>query len=407
MEPVFGVRRDPPPDLDAVGEDEALVARIRAEIERDGPIPFARFMDLALYDPDGGYYRATEARPGRAGDFLTAPEIHPIFGWALAGLLEDVWRRLGEPRPFVLREHGAGTGALALAILDRLERTGSPLRDALAYDPVEVEPGRLDAIAATFAGRGATDRLLDTDHRGGPVTGIVLANEVLDALPVHRVRRRGDRLVEIAVGVEDGAFVDLEVEPSTPALATRLADEGIELIDGQAAEICLVADRWVAETAAGLERGLLVLIDYGAPAAELYDPVRRREGTLMAYVRHRASHDPYAHVGRQDLTAHVDVTAVERAAVAAGLSHLATTTQAEFLVGLGTETLLREVQEDPATSLEAYLELRSSLMRLLDPSAMGRFRVMAFGRDWPDGPPLDGFAFRAPRRPPAERMPTD
>ena len=152
----------------------------------------------------------------------------------------------------------------------------------------------------------------------------------------------------------------------------------------------------MAETAAGLERGLLLLIDYGAPAAELYDPVRRRDGTLLAYVRHRASHDPYAHVGRQDLTAHVDVTAVERAAAAAGLSHLATTTQAELLVGLGTEALLREVQEDPATSLEAYLELRSSLMRLLDPRAMGRFRVMAFGRDWPDGPPLDGLAFRAP-----------
>ncbi len=105
------------------------------------------------------------------------------------------------------------------------------------------------------------------------------------------------------------------------------------------------------------------------------------------------------HVGRQDLTAHVDVTAVERAAAAAGLTHLATTTQAELLIGLGTESLLREVQEDPATSLEAYLELRSSLMRLLDPAAMGRFRVMAFGRDWPDGPPLDGLAFRAPHRP--------
>ncbi len=243
--------------------------------------------------------------------------------------------------------------------------------------------------------------------RADASTGIVLANEVLDALPVHRVRRRGDRLVEIAVGLQDGAFVDVETALSTPALAARLADEGIDLVDGQSAEICLSVEGWVAEAAAGLERGLLLLIDYGAPAAELYDPVRRRDGTLMAYVRHRASHDPYAHVGRQDLTAHVDVTAVERAAVAAGLAHLATTTQAELLVGLGTESLLREVQEDPATSLEAYLELRSSLMRLLDPAAMGRFRAMAFGRDWPDGPPLDAFAFRAPRRPSAERMPAD
>ncbi len=407
MDPVFGLRRDAAPDLDAVGEDEALAARIRAEIERDGPMTFARFMDLALYDPDGGYYRATDARPGRAGDFLTAPEIHPVFGWALAGLLDEAWRRLGRPRPFVLREHGAGTGTLALAILERLGRTGSGLRDVIAYDPIEVEPGRLETIADRLAAAGAADRLLAPDRRDGPVVGVVLANEVLDALPVHRVRQRGTRLVEIAVGLDEGAFVDVEIEPSSLALAARLAAEGIELADGQAAEICLALDRWVAGTAAGLERGLLLLIDYGAPAAELYDPVRRRDGTLMAYLRHRASHEPYAHIGRQDLTAHVDVTAVERAAAAAGLSHLATTTQAELLVGLGTEGLLREVQEDPATSLESYLELRSALMRLLDPSAMGRFRVMAFGRDWPDGPPLEGLAFRMPRRPSAERMPSD
>jgi SAM-dependent MidA family methyltransferase len=129
-----------------------------------------------------------------------------------------------------------------------------------------------------------------------------------------------------------------------------------------------------------------VLIDYGAPAAELYDPVRRRpDGTLRAYVRHRVHDDPYRHVGRQDLTAHVDVTAVERAAHRAGLSTVGITTQAEFLVGVGTERLLRAIQADPATTMADYLEVRSALMRLLDPSAMGRFRVMAFGRDWPDG----------------------
>ena len=408
MEPVFGVRRDPPPDLDAVGEDEALAGRIRAEIERDGPIPFARFMDLALYDPAGGYYRATDgsAGPGRrlpdragAASGVRLGTRRPSRGCLAAARRAEPVRRCAST--------ARGRGRWSSPSSTGSSRTGSPLLDALAYDPVEVEPGRLAAIDARLSERGAAGLRLGPDDRHGPVTGVVLANEVLDALPVHRVRWRGDRLVEIAVGLEDGAFVDVETAPSTPALAARLADEGVDLVDGQTAEICLGVDRWVAETAAGLERGLLLLIDYGAPASELYDPVRRRDGTLLAYVRHRASHDPYAHVGRQDLTAHVDVTAVERAAAAAGLSHLATTTQAELLVGLGTETLLREVQEDPATSLEAYLELRSSLMRLLDPSAMGRFRVMAFGRDWPDGPPLDGLSFRAPGRPPSERMPAD
>ena len=180
--------------------------------------------------------------------------------------------------------------------------------------------------------------------------------------------------------------------------------EGVELVDGQTAEICLALDRWVGDAAAGLAHGLLLLIDYGAIATELYDPVRRRDGTLRAYLRHRVHDDPYRHVGRQDLTAHVDVTAVERAAAAAGLEHLATLTQAEFLVGAGTDELLRAIQSDPATSMEAYLEVRSALMRMLDPAAMGRFRVMAFGRDWPAGPPLAAFAYRLPER--SRRAPT-
>ena len=227
--------------------------------------------------------------------------------------------------------------------------------------------------------------------------GVVIANEVLDALPTHRVIGRDGALRELMVGSVDGAFVDVESDPSTPALAARLSAQGISLGDGQRAEVCLALEPWLAAAAAGLERGVLLLIDYGYPAAELYDPVRRRDGTLRAYLRQRVHDDPYRHVGRQDLTAHVDVTAVERAAVAAGLSHLGTTTQAEFLVGLGAQDLLQAIQSDPATTLEDYLAVRSAVMRLLDPGAMGRFRVMGFGRDWPAGPPLAGFAYRLVR----------
>jgi SAM-dependent MidA family methyltransferase len=394
-----GLRREAPPDLGSIGEDAGLVARIRDEIDRLGPMPFARFMDLALYDPEAGYYRGADPRPGRGGDFLTAPEAHPIFGWTVAKVVDDVWRRLGEPDPFVVREAGAGTGTLALSILDGLERAGSELLAAIRYDPIEVEPRRLETIAARLAEAGHASRLRRHDERGTPFTGLILANEVLDALPVHRVRRRGGRLVELAIDATEAGFVEVEIEPTTAALAARLVDEDIDLVDGQTAEICLGIDDWVAGATTDLARGLVLLIDYGAPAVALYDPTRRRDGTLRTYLRHTVSGDPYAHVGRQDLTAHVDLTAVERAAARAGLDHLATITQAEFLIGGGVERLLQAIQADPATGLEAYLTVRSALMRMLDPSAMGRFAVLAFGKDWPADASLPAaLAFRGPNR---------
>ena len=398
MEVTPGLRRDPAPDLDSVGEDEALVGRIHAEIERDGPITFARFMELALYDSDGGYYRAEAARPGRAGDFLTAPEAHPIFGAAIARAVADAWDRLGRPARFTLREYGAGTGALALAILAGLRAERPDLAATIRYQPVEVEAARVDSLATGFEATGFASTL-DRTTPDESIDGVILANEVLDALPIHRVVGRGGVVREVFVGSGDGGgFVDVESEPSTPALAMRLESEGVVLADGQQAEICLALDAWVTGVATGFRRGIALFIDYGYPAVELYDPVRRRDGTLRAYLRHRVHDDPYIHVGRQDLTAHVDVSAVERAAVDAGLSHLGTTTQAEFLVGLGTEDLLQAIQADPATTLESYLAVRSALFRLLDPSAMGRFRVMAFGRDWPaDGPPLRGLDYRLAR----------
>ena len=397
MEVTPGLRRDPLPDLDAVGEDAGLVARIHEEIERNGPITFARFMDMALYDPDGGYYRAEAARPGREGDFLTSPEAHPIFGAALSRAVANAWDRFGRPDPFVLREYGAGTGSLAVAILGGLLREWSDIESAIRYEPIEVEPRRLEAIAVRLEAAGHGARLALPASPDTPFDGFVVANEVLDALPTHRVVQRDGDLHEVLVGSRDGAFVDVEAEPSTPLLAGRLADEGVALADGQRAEICLSVDGWIAAAAAGLRRGILLLIDYGYAAADLYDPIRRRDGTLRAYLRHRVHDDPFLHVGRQDLTAHIDVTAVERAASAAGLVHLGTTTQAEFLVGLGTEDLLRAIQADPATTMEDYLGVRSALMRLLDPAAMGRFRVMAFGHGWPEGPPLAGLGYRLAR----------
>ena len=179
-------------------------------------------MDLALYDPDGGYYRATSPRPGREGDFLTAPEAHPIFGAALARAVADTWDRLDRPDPFVLREYGAGTGTLAVAILDGLARERPDLAAVLRYDPIEVEPRRLEAIAARLDAAGHARVLTPTTGGSGPIVGLVLANEVLDALPTHRVVVRDGVLREVAVTWHDASFADIEIDPSTPALAARL-----------------------------------------------------------------------------------------------------------------------------------------------------------------------------------------
>ena len=396
-EAVLGLRR--PDGLQArpdPGDEPGLLDLIRSEIRSAGPMTFARFMELALYHPDLGYYASGTRGPGRDADFLTAPESHPLFGWAVARQLHEVWDRLGRPERFTVREHGAGSGALAAAIVDGLRRSGSPLGDALRYRIVERSRLRDRQVAERLAAMGAGG-VLEADD-GLPITGAVLANEVLDALPVHRVEGRPDGAFdELFVGLDgSGSLVSLAGPPRDPGLRDRLEAEGIRLAPGQRAEVCLAIDGWMADAAAGLERGLLLIVDYGHPSAALYDPVR---GSLLrAYVRHRVHDDPFANVGRQDLTAHVDLTAVASAAAAAGLDHLGTTSQAAFLAGLEAGELLVALQSDPATTLQGYLDARSALLRMLDPGATGRFAVVAFGRGLPGDVPLAGLGFRPPAR---------
>ena len=380
-----GVRRvtELDPDAPLPESDPRLVERIAAEIHRDGPMPFARFMEIALYDPEAGYYTADRAvddatGPGRGADFLTAPEGHPIFGWAVAGHLESVWLALDRPPRFVVREHGAGTGALAAGILDGLRRTGSALREAIRYQPVDASPARLAALERRLEAPGLASSLEPGDDRPG--AGAVVANELLDALPVHRVEggAEGALLERFVTLTADGGFTSALGPPSTPDLATMLHAERIRLEPGQPAEVCLALDHWIADASAALQRGELLLIDYGYPATELYRP--ERGSTLRAYHRHRVHADPLVAIGRQDLTAHVDLTAVERAAAAGGLSPIGRTTQARFLAALGAGELLVALQREPATDLAAYLEARAALVRMLDPRVTGGFAVLAFGR---------------------------
>ena len=236
-------RLEPFPDPEAVGEDAELADAIRAEIAANGPITFARFMDRALYEPGHGYYRRAAAGPGRDGDFLTAPEAHPIFGAAIGRLLEQAWDALG--RPDAIHGHGARRrhGRARRRPAGRAPGDGLTAVRAIRYHAVEVEPARLDALRARLAADGLDDALVGAP--GG--TGAVVANEVLDALPVHRVVGRPGGLRELLVATgDDGGFAWHEAEPTTPALADRLASEGVELADGQVTEVCLALDDWLA-----------------------------------------------------------------------------------------------------------------------------------------------------------------
>jgi SAM-dependent MidA family methyltransferase len=374
-------RREALPDPESVGEDPELVAAIGDEIAANGPITFARFMERALYEPAHGYYRQAQPGPGREGDFLTAPEAHPIFGAAIGRLVEQAWDALGRPSPFTLTEAGAGTGALAAGLLGGLRDLGSPLREALRYRPLEIESGRLEALCDRLAADGLDAALvLAGTPDAGTETGALVANEVLDALPVHRVVGRPDGLRELLVGLaNDGAFVQVEADPSTPALGARLDAEGVTLADGQVTEICLALDGWLDDATRHLDRGLVVLVDYADEPAALHGPARPG-GSLRAFARHAVGADPFRHVGRQDLTATVDLAAVRAAAERAGLAPVGETTQAELLARTVTAELTSGYLGRPGASLQDALLLRSALARLLDPRGMGGFRVVVYAR---------------------------
>ena len=375
------------------------MARIRDEIARDGPMTFARFMDLALYDPDGGYYRAAAARPGREGDFLTAPEAHPIFGARCRAPSPTRGTGSGGPDPFVVREHGAGTGALALAILDGLARERPDLGGDRRYEPVEVDPRRLAALAARLG-------------RGRPRRGWCAAGDA--RTPGRRASssptRSSTRCRRIASSSGTAScarsasastrrrFVDVEAEPSTPALAARLAAEGVALADGQRAEICLAVEPGSRAAAAGLGRGVLLLIDYGYPAAELYDPVRRATGTLRAYLRHRVHDDPYRprRPPGPDRPRGRDRRRARRARPP-GSTISARRPRPSSSSGSATEDLPARDPGRPGDDDGGLLDGPLGGHPAARPGGDGPLPGHGLRAGWPAGPPLAGLAFRGPR----------
>ena len=362
--------------------EQPLLERIRTEIRTQGPISFARFMERALTESGLGYYVGAQPRAGRDGDFMTAPEMHSLLGSALARLIRETWERLDRPQPFRYSEYGAGSGALLLAVVDQLIRDESPLLESLQIQPIEVNPHRREELQRALATRALRKPLQTVAPDAPPVAGVVVANEYLDALPFHIYVGRAaiaHGVAERCVGVnEENALVWAEV-PLGESEAMRVrARFGAPLTEGQRAEACFVADAWPHELAKKISCGLVVMIDYGREGVDLRDAASRAAGTALAYQGHRATDDLLGDPGGRDLTAHVDLTALRAAATTAGLTPVASTSQAAFLAGAGLDDEIERIRRGPEATLEGAIALRSALARLMNPRGMGGFAVELF-----------------------------
>ena len=365
-----GPAQTPPPGEHAQALSEILAARIRA----GGPITFAEFMRECLYHPVHGYY--SRANAARFGDYYTSVDVHPVFGRLLARQLAEMWTLLGSPRPFVVAEGGAGVGRLAAHILDFSARALPEFYAALEYVAVERSAGRRAEHAARLANHAAARRVKSADEIPREIpAGCIFSNELLDALPTHRVAVESGALREIYVGFENGRFVEVVGEPSFPWLAQYFQEQGIALAEGQQAEACLEACDWIESAGRALQRGFVLTIDYGHEARALYDEHHNR-GTLLAYRDHTVSENVLDAPGEQDLTAHVNFTALDLWGRRAGLTRTGLVTQSQFLIALGRGNEFADLYDLRQSEMEK-LRARLLLKNLIHPEGLGeKFQVL-------------------------------
>ena len=343
----------------------AAEEEIRSRIAREGRVTFAEFMELALYHPKGGYY-ARGSPFGESGDYFTSPSAHPAFGALIAVQLREMWQTLGRPAPFHVVEVGAGDGILARDVLEYSAAAPGGFEEALVYVVVD------RFFPSTHDGRGA-HRIASNGLPLKNVTGCVLSNELLDSFPVHLFQVSENALLEVYVAIGSDELVTSLDEPSTPLIEDRVRPYAGGLPDGYRGEVNAGIGPLMRGISQALDRGFVLTIDYGYQADELYSP-RRHGGSLRTYYRHTPGADPLRLIGRQDITAHVDFSAVVAEGNAAGMSSIGMTTQAAFLRRLGFDKLLTELRRRPLPQAERNANLMA-VRELTKPEGLGSFKV--------------------------------
>lgn len=366
------------PEKDLVIE-LSLSERLRDRIRRNGPITFRDWMEAALYDESEGYYcRQDLVRWGRGGDYRTSPERSPLFAATFARYFAKLYEELGAPSEWTILEAGAGAGHFARGILNTLSRQIPHVFAATRYVIDERSTfghAHLRKILHAFEDRVEFQSI---DEIKAPIkAGIIFSNELLDAMPVHRVVVRNGKLMEQCVGLnENGEFAWLESEPSTERLNAYFTDLDVRLNEGQSAEVNLAAGDWLCRAAAKLDRGYVITVDYGAEADELYGLPHRHDGTLRAFAKHKFVENILSQPGSQDITSTVNWTHLKRLAESCGLENVRLERQDRFLIQEGLLEQLKEMTEDRDRGADAII-LRTEARDLVLPSGMsGSFDVL-------------------------------
>ncbi len=368
------------------------------KIKNEGRITFRSFMEMALYYPELGYYSSPETTIGKKGDFYTSPHLHPIFGAMIAKCFLEMWILLGKPSDFVAVEMGAGIGYLCKDIIDYLHKSSKDpvlpeeLNDFLkSFRYVIVEPyqhfqEKQKELLNDNANRNIT--WVNSLNEISNITGCIFSNELLDAFPVHLIEMDED-LKELYLNHDGQGFIEEKGAISTTNITDYIKDFGISLPAGYKTEINLQVKEWLKEASSVLSRGFILTIDYGYTTREYYDE-DRSNGTLLCYHKHQLNEDPYKHIGYQDITAHINFSALKKWGGELGLKTTGYSPQGTFLTASGIDEVIMELYSD---SPDYLLEI-SKIKGLIMPQGMGESHSVMAQYKGEGSPELRGFSMR-------------
>jgi SAM-dependent MidA family methyltransferase len=360
-------------DFTPATENQALKERIIARIRDEGPITFRDFMAMALYEPRLGYYCSGRETMGRDGDYLTSPEVSPIFGVMVGRQLREMWEIMGSPARWDIVEVGAGNGTLCRDVLGWARQRAPELFEAIAYAIVEPIPSLETRQRKVLETESLEATVCWSREIPDAIEGFVVSNELFDSMPVHSVRVQDGELREAFIGWDGKHFREELQEPSTAEIERYFDRLGLMPGEGCSAEVNLGAVDWTTRVGGALRSGFSFTFDYGYEADELFAPWRK-EGTLLCFYKHNPSNDPYARIGRQDMTSHVDFTSLRHAGEVAGLKTVGLVSQSEFLTNLGIGEAMPAQGDE--LSLEERLARRRAVSELVDPAGLGRIKVL-------------------------------